>query len=139
MFCEAGGSSSVSPPQGCWIHHYSFRVLLMILQEKDIPLCAWDSLPDLLSPPAAVPSIEPLEEQGARVCQVQQHTWSCTGEVTRCSPWLGFLGKATFRPLACSHKASPQHRQQGLVHTSTGTCADPPKDAPSLSVPRNCF
>lgn len=38
MFCEAGGSSSVGPAQGCWIHHYFFRVLLMILHKKDIPL-----------------------------------------------------------------------------------------------------
>lgn len=139
MFHDARGSSSVDPAQGCWIHYYLFRVLLMILYEKDIPPCVQDSLPDPTPPPAAVPSVEPLKKHGARVCWVQQHNWSCSGEVARCSSWLSILGKATFLPLACPHKASPQHRQQGLVHMCTGTCADPPKDAPLLSVPRNCF
>lgn len=81
----------------------------------------------------------PLEKQGAGECWVQQHPWSCSAEVAHCSSWLGFLGKATFLPLACAHRASPQRRQQGLGHTSTGTHADPPKDAPSLSVTRIAF
>lgn len=139
IFREAGGSRNVGPPRGCWTHHYSFRVLFIVPHKKDTPLCALDSLPDPTHPPAAVPSVESLEKHGARVCWVQQHTWSCSEEVARCSSWLGFLGKATFLPLACPHKASPQHGQQALVHMSTGTPADPPKDAPSLSVPRNCF
>lgn len=46
MLHEAGGSSSAGSPQGCWIHHYSFRVLLTILHQKDVPLDAQDSLLD---------------------------------------------------------------------------------------------
>lgn len=62
MLHEAGSSSSAGCPQGCWIHRYSFRVLLVILHEKDVCPDAQNSLSDPTRPPAAVPTVGPQQK-----------------------------------------------------------------------------
>lgn len=46
-------------PRAAGSHHYSFRVLLTILHQKDVPLEAQDSLSDPTRPPAAVSTAGP--------------------------------------------------------------------------------
>lgn len=59
-----------SSPQGCWIHHYSLRVLLMILHQKDVPLEAQDSLSHPSCPPAAVSAVV-LQQDVEHECWLQ--------------------------------------------------------------------
>lgn len=59
--CHMKQVAPASSPQSCWIHHYSFRVLLMILHQKDVPLDAQDSPSDPTRPSAAVSAVVPQQ------------------------------------------------------------------------------
>lgn len=121
-------------PRGCWVYHHSFRVLLTILHQKDIPLDAQDSLSD---PPAAVSTVGSRSSTGNTCAGCGNSNLKLQRSRGCCSPLVCFAGKAARLPAACPPTASPQRRQERLVHMSTGTRAAPPEEAPPSPMPRS--
>lgn len=117
MLHKAGGPSSAGYPQGSWIHHCFFRLLLTIVHQKDVPLDARDSRSNPTRPPAALSTVGPQQKYGVHVYWVQQQRPEAAAEMWLAAPsWLVLLAKLLSCLLLARAKAHPSAGRRDM-HT----------------------